>query len=375
VKLSSPSPDPVRVQPLARPSPVEARLQLAAIVDSSDDAIISKDLQGIIMSWNAAATRLFGYTEDEIIGRSVLTIIPKELHSEEPEILRKVSSGERIDHYETRRVCKDGTLLDISLTISPIRDESGRIVGISKIARDITRRKKTEEVLIQTERLAAIGRMAAAIAHEVNNPLEAILNLVYLLSRNPSLNEEAQAYTDLLLNEVVRVSEITKQTLAFYRDTSASSEIQIADVLETVLSLHRSVIQRKSIRVFTDFQSSARMWARAADIRQVLTNLVINALDALPGGGELKVKASAAKNGRVVCVTVADNGTGIPDHIRDKIFEPFFSTKQMKGTGLGLWVTQSIVRKYGGTIRLRTSTNGRRTGTVFRICLPYRTSV
>jgi PAS domain S-box-containing protein len=375
VESSPQSPDPVHSQPPpSRANPVEARLQLAAIVDSSDDAIISKDLQGIITSWNGAAARLFGYTEDEIVGRSVLTLIPPELHSEEPEILRKVSSGERIDHYETRRVCKDGTMRDISLTISPIRDMSGRIIGISKIARDITDRKRTEEALIQSERLAAIGRMAAAIAHEVNNPLEAILNLVYLLSRNPSLDEEAQGYTNLLLNEVVRVSEITKQTLSFYRDTSSSSEIQITEVLESVLKLHRPVIERKSIRVFTDLQSSARMWARAADIRQVLTNLVINALDALPRGGELKVKASALQNGHFLCVTIADNGTGIPGHLRDKVFEPFFSTKNSKGTGLGLWVSQSIVRKYGGTIRLRTSTNGRRTGTVFRVCLPYRAS-
>jgi signal transduction histidine kinase len=170
------------------------------------------------------------------------------------------------------------------------------------------------------------------------------------------------------------VSEITKQTLSFYRDTSSSSEIQITEVLESVLKLHRPVIERKSIRVFTDLQSSARMWARAADIRQVLTNLVINALDALPRGGELKVKASALQNGDFLCVTIADNGTGIPGHLRDKVFEPFFSTKNSEGTGLGLWVSQSIVRKYGGTIRLRTSTNGRRTGTVFRVCLPYRTT-
>lgn len=374
VQSSPKSTEPVHTQPLARSSPVEARLQLAAIVDSSDDAIISKDLQGIITSWNAAATRLFGYTWDEIVGRSVLTLIPPELHSEEPEILRKVSSGERIEHYETRRVRKDGTMLDISLTISPIRDTSGRIVGISKIARDITDRKRAEEALIQSERLAAIGRMAAAIAHEVNNPLEAILNLTYLLSRHPSLDDEARAYTHVLLNEVVRVSEITKQTLGFYRDTSTSDQIEIGEVMESVLRLHRPVIERKAIRVSTDFRRATRMWARAADIRQVLMNLVMNALDALPSGGELKVKSSALQNGHLVCVTIADTGTGIPMHLRDKVFEPFFSTKQAKGTGLGLWVSQSIVRKYGGTISLRTSANGHRTGTVVRVCLPFRSS-
>lgn len=374
VQSSPKSAEPRHTQPLARSSPVEARLQLAAIVDSSDDAIISKDLQGIITSWNAAATRLFGYTWDEIVGRSVLTLIPPELHSEEPEILRKVSSGERIEHFETRRVRKDGTMLDISLTISPIRDTSGRIVGISKIARDITDRKRAEEALIQSERLAAIGRMAAAIAHEVNNPLEAILNLTYLLSQHPSLDDEARAYTHVLLNEVVRVSEITKQTLGFYRDTSTSDQIEIGEVMESVLRLHRPVIERKAIRVSTDFRRATRMWARAADIRQVLMNLVMNALDALPSGGELKVKSSALQNGHLVCVTIADTGSGIPMHLRDKVFEPFFSTKQAKGTGLGLWVSQSIVRKYGGTISLRTSANGHRTGTVFRVCLPFRSN-
>jgi PAS domain S-box-containing protein len=348
---------------------VEARLQLAAIVDSSDDAILSKDLQGIITSWNAAATRLFGYTEDEIVGKSILTLIPRELHQEEPEILRKVSSGERIEHYETRRVRKDGTLLDLSLTISPIRDLSGKIVGISKIARDITERKKTEQALIQSERLAAIGRMAAAIAHEVNNPLEAIVNLVYLLSRNQSLDEEARGYTKLLLDEVIRVSEITKQTLSFYRDTSHAALVDLAEILESVLKLHRPIIEQKSICVFTDLRP-VRLWARAADIRQVVTNLVINALDALPRGGELKLKASVVQNNETACLVVADNGTGVPADIRDKIFDPFFSTKQSTGTGLGLWVTQSIVRKYGGSVRMRTSTEGRRTGTLFRVCLP-----
>jgi PAS domain S-box-containing protein len=349
--------------------PVEARLQLAAIVDSSDDAILSKDLTGIITSWNAAATRLFGYTADEIVGKSILVLIPPELQFEEPEILRKVSSGERIEHYETRRVGKHGQVLDISLTISPIKDASGQIIGISKIARDITDRKRTEAALIQSERLAVVGRMAASIAHEVNNPLEAILNLGFLLSQHPSLDAEAREYTRILVDEVVRVSEITKQTLSFYRDPSAPSEVEVEDVMDGVLKLHRPLIEQKSLQVSKQYRATACMWARAGELRQVFTNLIVNAIDALPVGGTLTVRVSPSLNRQTVCVVIADNGPGVPEALREKIFQPFFSTKGDKGTGLGLWVSHSIVRKYGGSIRLRTRSDGQ-TGTVFRVCVP-----
>jgi PAS domain S-box-containing protein len=352
---------------------IEARLQLAAIVDSSDDAIISKNLHGIITSWNAAATRVFGYRPEEIVGRSVLTLIPPELQDEEPEILRKVTSGQRIEHFETRRRRKDGRLLDISLTISPIRDPSGKIVGISKIARDITERKLVEAALFESERMAAIGRMAASIAHEVNNPLEAILNLAYLLAQHPSLDDEARGYSRLLIDEVLRVSEITRQTLSFYRDTSKSGKVEMASLLESVLKLHRPMMLRKSIDIQARYRQPARLWASAGELRQVFTNLLINAVDALPTGGKIWVDVGPAQHGETVCVTIADNGPGIPVAVQSRIFEPFFTTKAGKGTGLGLWVSQGIVRKYGGAIRMRTSPEpGHRTGTVFRVCLPTR---
>jgi PAS domain S-box-containing protein len=351
-------------------SPLQAKLQLAAIVESSDDAIISKDLDGVITSWNAAAFRIFGYTADEILGKSVLLLIPPELQSEEPEILRKVTSGERLEHYETLRRRKNGEIFNISLTISPIRNLSGRIVGISKIGRDITERKQTEAALFESERLASIGRMAASIAHEVNNPLEAILNISYLLSKNPSLDQEARDYTHLLLSEVVRVSEITKQTLSFYRETSNAVQIDMASLLENIFKLHGPMLQQKSIRVSTNFRS-APIYARQGELRQVFTNLIINAVDALPFGGEIKASVSRCSQRNTVCVTIADNGSGIPENVRHKIFHPFFTTKPTRGTGLGLWVTQGIVRKYGGSIRIRTaSAPARKTGTIFRICLP-----
>ena len=252
------------------PATIEARLQLAAIVDSSDDAIISKDLSGIITSWNTAASRIFGYRADEIIGESVLLLIPPELQYEEPEILRKMSAGERIEHFETRRRRKDGQILDVSLTISPIRDTLGHIIGISKIARDITGRKQAEAALIESERMATIGRMAASIAHEVNNPLEAILNLGYLLSENQSLDREARRYAQLLVSEVLRVSEITKQTLSFYRDTTRTSVVNLADLLDGVLKLQKPTLQQRSIHVFTRYQPNACVVARPGARRKSL---------------------------------------------------------------------------------------------------------
>jgi PAS domain S-box-containing protein len=351
--------------------PIEARLQLAAIVDSSDDAIISKDLTGIITSWNAAATRVFGYLPHEIVGRSVLTLIPPELQFEEPEILRKVTSGQRIEHFETRRRRKNGEIIDISLTISPIRDHSGEIVGISKIARDITERKLAESALFESERMAAVGRLAASIAHEVNNPLEAILNLAYLLQSHPSLDREAAGYAELLLSEVLRVGEITRQVLSFYRDNSQPSELEMGALVDSVLQLHRPLMEKKSIVLSTKFIRRAWLWARPGDMRQVFTNLITNAIDALPPGGQIRVTVNTATTGAGACVTIADNGPGIPIDIRQRIFEPFFTTKRSHGTGLGLWISQGIVRKYGGTLYLRSTTApAPRTGTTFRICLP-----
>ncbi len=155
--------------------------ELAAIVDSSDDAIISKDLNGIITSWNAAATRILGYSATEIVGTPVLRLIPEHLHSDEKMILDSIRAGRRIEHFDTVRLAKDGRSLDVSLTVSPIKDEQGRIIGASKILRDISGRKQMEQSLLQAEKIAATGRMAATIAHEINNPLEAVTNLLYLM--------------------------------------------------------------------------------------------------------------------------------------------------------------------------------------------------
>ncbi len=348
----------------------EARLRLAAIVESSDDAIVSKTLDGIITSWNAAATRLFGYLPDEIIGRSILTIIPPELHPEEAVILSKLRAGERIDHFETRRLRKDGTLVEVSLTISPMKDSTGRVIGSSKIARDISERNRTQAALIQSEKLAAVGRMAAAIAHEVNNPLEAITNLAYLLVRQPSLDEEARGWARLLLEEVGRASRITKQTLAYYRETDRATAVNIPDLIDSVIDLHHPALTKKNIGVHRQYVSdSATVQGFASELRQVIANLILNATDAMDIGGQLWIKIANYRDG-MLRISIADSGSGISKERRQHLFRPFYTTKGGSGTGLGLWVSDGIIRKHGGKIRVRSSTTPGHRGTIFTVLLP-----
>ena len=354
----------------------QAREQLAAIVESSDDAIISKDLNGYITSWNRAATRLFGYKPKEMIGQSIMKLIPPELHSEEAEILRRLKAGERIDHYETERLKKTGERVPVSLTISPIRNAEGAIIGASKIARDITERKRTEAALVQSEKLAAIGRMAAAIAHEVNNPLEAIVNLAFLLSHHASLSDEARHYAQMIVDEVSRISHITRQTLSFYRDTVNPIHISMPELLDNVVELHGPAIARKSVQIVKDYRIPAIVWGFPGELRQVMANLLMNSIDALPIGGKLTIRVRPseiwhrAAGSAGIKVTIADNGTGIPTEARGHLFEPFFTTKQGKGNGLGLWISRGIINKHGGSIRVRTRTGLKQHGTVFTVFLP-----
>ena len=198
--------------------------ELAAIVASSEDVILSKDLNGIITSWNDAATRVFGYTADEMIGTSILKLIPEHLHSDEKTIIESIRAGRRVEHFETVRRTKDGRLIDVSLTVSPVKDSSGQVIGASKILRDVSNRKRLEQSLLQAEKIAATGRMAATIAHEINNPLEAVMNLLFLL-RPKIADEEGINYLATAESELARVSHIAKQTLGYYREHASASRL------------------------------------------------------------------------------------------------------------------------------------------------------
>jgi PAS domain S-box-containing protein len=358
----------------ARKSDEEARRRLAAIVESSGDAIVSKDLNGIVTSWNRQAERLFGYQEEEMIGRSILRIIPPELHGDEDMILSKIRSGQKIDHFETVRIAKSGERIEVSLSISPVRDEHGKIVGAAKIARDIRESKKIEKALRTTEKLAAAGRLAATVAHEINNPLEAIANLVYLAKRDLPHPEKVASHLNSAKQELSRVAHITRQTLGFYRDASSPGRFNVPGALDDLLRLYERRFETRNIRVVKHYDDDADVVALGGEIRQALSNLVTNALDAMPSGGILALRVRKAREWsnaqlRGIRITIADSGSGIAPKDKQSLFQPFFTTKTDVGTGLGLWITRGIVEKHGGSIRVKSRT-GANHGTIFSIFLP-----
>ncbi len=357
-----------------RPRVDEARYRLDAIVESSDDAIASKDLKGIVTSWNRAAERLFGFTAEEMIGQSITKIIPPELLPDQARILETIARGERIDHFETVRLTKSGETVNVSLTVSPVRDETGAIIGAAKIARDITEQKRTERALRASERLASVGRLAATVAHEINNPLEAVTNLIFL-ARHSKSNEEIQKYLSMVEEELERISHLTRQTLGFYRESKGVARVRLGEIVESLLSVFAPRMRNRGIKISSEIDDNSEVLAVPGEIRQVIANLLANSIDALDAGGEIHLRVSPAMqwNGvRIpgVRLTIADTGPGIPAEIRPRLFEPFFTTKKDVGTGLGLWISKSIVESHAGAIQVHTSTTPGKSGTTFSVFLP-----
>lgn len=347
----------------------DAQSQLAAIVTSSDDAIIAMDLDGTITSWNESATRMFNYSAEEALGKPIYLLIPTHLHDEEKKILRAIASGKRVQHFETVRLRKGEVPLQVSLSVSPILNPEGGVMGASKISRDITEQKRAEEALRRTEMEAAKGRLAASIAHEINNPLEAITNIGYLMARMPELTPSSRELMTTLNSEVSRVSDITRQALAFYRESSDPSAVSVGAVVDGVLDLFRRRMAQKLIRLqVLNGENIPRVLVKPGELRQVLANLLANALDAVPEGGciTIRTRSTAAQ----VRITVSDNGEGIPRNRRDLMFRPFETTKGDQGTGLGLWVSKGLMEKYGGQILYRSSQSERHRGTTFTVILP-----
>jgi PAS domain S-box-containing protein len=354
--------------------PVEhARFHLAAIIESADDAIISKNLHGIVSSWNGAAFRIFGYTSEEMIGFPILRLIPEALHYEEEAILRKLRAGERIEHYETTRLRKNGELINVSVTISPIRDAAGHVIGASKIVRDISDRKRMEQVLIQAEKLAVTGRMAAAVAHEINNPLESLMNLIFLARQNSPVEGKAHRYLLTAESELERVAHIARQTLGYYRDSGKPVSVQLHDLIETVLAVYQSKFLGGAISVDRRFDDLQDIVVSKGEMIQVFSNIIANAIDAMGEGGALHISIhkATATTGDGIETIIRDKGAGIEREHLEKIYQPFFTTKGDRGTGIGLWVVKELVEKRGGRVAITSSTEKGNSGTSVAIFLPF----
>ena len=347
--------------------------ELAAIVASSDDVILSKDLNGIITSWNEAATRVFGYTAEEMLGSSILKLIPEHLHSDERNIIENIRAGRRIEHFETVRLTRDGRLIDVSLTVSPIKDADGRVVGASKILRDISSRKRLEQSLLQAEKIAATGRMAATIAHEINNPLEAVMNLLFLL-RPKIVDAEGIKYLAAAENELVRVSHIAKQSLGYYREHASASLASLADLTEHALLIYEPRCTAAGIAIERSILPSRKVVLRRGEMMQVISNLIVNAIYAMPAGGTLSVSVRDNESPQEgVVLTISDNGVGIPEQDLPKVFDAFFTTRATVGTGIGLFVAKQFVEGHGGQITIESHIEPETRGTSVRVFLPAHT--
>jgi PAS domain S-box-containing protein len=366
---------------------LETASRLAAIVESSDDAVISKSLDGTVLTWNPAAERMYGFQREEMIGRTIYDLIPDELKAEEQRILEQVSRGEHVAHYETFRRRKNGTHVDISLTLSPIRDANGIIVAASSIQRDISQRKVAEEALRQASKMEAIGVLAGGLAHDFNNQLYAVSGFAHFIARDPGLSPATRQDLIELQKVAERMASLTRQLLAFARQQVMSPETLDlnAAVEDTRPMLQRLIGSNMTIEL--DLAPGPK-WVRVdrAQMVQVLLNLVINARDAMPTGGRIRIRTTAVEvspghvfdrlttpveAGAYAELAVVDTGKGIaPEHL-PHIFEPFYTTKEVGlGTGLGLATVEGIVAQSGGYIRVESAPNH---GTTIRILLPFTT--
>jgi PAS domain S-box-containing protein len=405
----------------------EARAMLAAIVQSSDDAIISKNLDGVITTWNEGAERIYGYRAVEMIGQSILRIVPPDRHEEEAAILARLRRGERIDQFETVRLARDNLPIDVSLTISPVKNSEGEIIGVSKIARDITERKRAQELLNQArdqllranedlekrvqertaelekahstliknmeeqkkledqlrqvQKMESIGTLAGGIAHDFNNILNIIRGYVTVAMRESAENPQLAESMNIIEQEIDRGAAVVRQLLTIARKTE--TRLALTDINRIVGNLAELIEQTfpKTIHLLVETDGALPpVLADGNQISQALLNICVNARDAMPRGGKLtlmteavegtKIRTSCpdAKATRYVCIGVTDTGVGMDEGVRSRVFEPFFTTKGFgEGTGLGLAMVYGIVQNHGGFINVE-SVPGR--GTTFRFYLP-----
>jgi PAS domain S-box-containing protein len=346
---------------------------------SLGDAVIATDGKGHVTFLNPMAERLMGTTLSFTRGKFIEDVFPifnettrKPVDNPITNVMEHGNIIGLANH--TVLLNTDGTYIPIEDSAAPIRDGRGKIVGVVMVFRDATVERKSQEVLRKTEKLAAAARLAATVAHEINNPLEAIGNLIYIAKITEGIPESATAHLSLAEEELARVSHITRQTLGFYRESKQPNEIHLPTLVESVLNIYSNKFRTKDITIVRDFHDCPPIQGLSGELNQAVANLVSNAADAVPHGGTICVRINCHEDdvSKAIEVIIEDDGPGIAPENRDRIFEPFFTTKKDVGTGLGLWVTKEIIERHSGTIAVRSVTETTPSGTAFSITLPLR---
>jgi two-component system, NtrC family, sensor kinase len=344
----------------------------ADLLELASEAIIVRDLKdGAIRFWNTGAENVYGWSREEVIGRDI------------HELLCTVFPVSRQDTEETAKNTHrwEGNLLQMTkdqrqVTVACRKTLNREGDAILEVNRDITVQLRAEEALRNAEKLAAMGRVAGIIAHEINNPLTGIVNIFYLLKNHSSLDSQARSYAELAEQELRRLSHITRQTLSFYRESKDPAPIVIHELLDNIVELQERELRDKRIDLQRKYNVEAVLDGFAAELRQVFLNLLLNAVQAMPDGGSLRIAVREATDwptGRVgAAISIIDTGTGIQQMDSKRLFEPFFTTKSAKGTGLGLWISKGIVQKYEGRISYKSLRHLRGCMTCFRVFIPVR---
>ncbi len=355
----------------------ESQARFDAIYSTTLEYIGLLTPEGIILDCNRASLEFAGSSYHDVIGTHFADGPWFGYTPGAPDLVKdsiaKAAAGERIRHEVTLNR-PSGEVITFDFSLAPVRNANGEVVFLVPEGRDITEVKRTEFALLQSEKLAAVGRLASSIAHEINNPLESVTNLIFL-ARNHAIVPEAKKYLDMADQELRRVAVIANQTLRFHKQASRPRAIHADDLFSTVISIYEGKLKNSNVSIEKRYRAVQPVVCFEGDVRQVLNNLVSNALDAMNTGGRLILRSREAtewSTGRKgLVLTIADNGSGMSPEVASQIFEPFFTTKGIAGTGLGLWVSKEVVDRHNGTLRLRSSRKEGQSGTVFTLFLPF----
>jgi PAS domain S-box-containing protein len=342
----------------------------ADLLELATEAILVRDLNGLLLFWNSGAEALYGWKRDEVLGKPIHDVLKTRFPLSDAEIESALATEGSWEGNLTQTTRNGEELVVASRLALKARGDA-----ILEINRDITAQLHAEDALRKAERLAAMGRVAGIIAHEINNPLEAISNTFFLLRDHPSLDEEARRYAQMGEEEMLRLSHITRQTLGFYRESKHPVEVSIPQLLDDILELQLRRLEFNKVAVEKRYSGRGTVQGFPVELKQVFLNLIGNAVQAMPDGGTLRLHVfdhlRRTDRQAGTCVCVCDTGVGIDGEHARHLFEPFFTTKAAKGTGLGLWISKGIIQKYGGNISFRSIRRSGKNITCFRIFLPH----